>query len=67
MLARLSPPAIITTTLINVSEGTLVQVDKAAAQQMGPGGTGGAPQGSPTGQPGAGEKSKEKSAKKSTK
>jgi len=57
--------SVVVQQLINVSEGTLVQIDKeAAAQQMGPGGPGGPPQGPPAGQPGTGENSKEQSAKK---
>ncbi len=57
--------SVVVQQLINVSEGTLVQVDKEAAQQMGPGGPGGAPQGPPGGQAGAGENKKEQSAQKS--
>jgi membrane fusion protein, multidrug efflux system len=54
--------SVVVQQLINVSEGTLIQVDKdAAAQQMGPGGS---PQGPPAGQPGSGDKGKEHSAKK---
>ncbi len=34
--------SVVVQQLINVSEGTLVQVDKDVAQQMGPGGPGGA-------------------------
>jgi hypothetical protein len=57
--------SVVVQQLINVSEGTLVQVDKeAAAQQMGPGGQGGPPQSSPAGQPGTSENSKKTSAKK---
>ncbi len=57
--------SVVVQQLINVSEGTLIQVDKeAAAQQMVPGGPGGPPQSSPAGQPGTSEKSKEQSAKK---
>ena len=57
--------SVVVQQLINVSEGTLVQVDKeAAAQQMGPGGQGGPPQSSSAGQPGTSEKSKKNSAKK---
>jgi membrane fusion protein (multidrug efflux system) len=60
--------SVVVQQLINVSEGTLVQVDKeAAAQQMGPGGPGGAPQAATSGQPGAGVNKKEQSAKKSKK
>jgi formylmethanofuran dehydrogenase subunit D len=57
--------SVVVQQLINVSEGTLVQVDKeAAAQQMGPGGQGGPPQSFPAGQPGTSENSKKTSAKK---
>ena len=57
--------SVVVQQLINVSEGTLVQVDKEAAQQMGPGGPGGAPQGPPAGKPGGGDNKKEESANKS--
>jgi hypothetical protein len=51
--------------LINVSEGTLVQVDKSeTGQQMGPGGNGGVPGGSPAGQPGNKASKNDRSAKK---
>ncbi|TFH24152.1 MAG: HlyD family efflux transporter periplasmic adaptor subunit [Bacteroidia bacterium] len=57
--------SVVVQQLINVSEGTLVQVDKeAASQQMQPGGPGGGPQANPAVQPGAGENKKEQSAKK---
>jgi membrane fusion protein (multidrug efflux system) len=60
--------SVVVQQLINVSEGTLIQVDKeAAAQQVGPGGPGGPggpAQGPPAGQTGSGENSKEQSAKK---
>jgi len=56
--------SVVVQQLINVSEGTLVQVDKDAAQQMGPRGPGGAAQGPPTGQSGAEKDKKEQSAKK---
>jgi multidrug efflux pump subunit AcrA (membrane-fusion protein) len=57
--------SVVVQQLINVSEGTLVQVDKEAAQQMGPGGPGGAPKGPPGGQAGSEENKKEQSAQKS--
>ena len=57
--------SVVVQQLINVSEGTLVQVDKeAASQQMRPGGPDGGPQALPAGQPGAGENKKEQTAKK---
>jgi hypothetical protein len=56
--------SVVVQQLINVSEGTLVQVDKDAAQQMGQGGPRGAAKAPPNGQPGAEEDKKEQSAKK---
>lgn len=56
--------SVVVQQLINVSEGTLVQVDKNAARQMGPGGPGGGAKTPPAGQDGSEEKTKEKSAKK---
>jgi hypothetical protein len=56
--------SVVVQQLINVSEGTLVQVDKDAAQQMRPGGPDRAARGPSTGQPGTEEDKKELSAKK---
>lgn len=57
--------SVVVQQLINVSEGTLVMVEKPTAQQMGQGKPGGAPQGAPSGKPGTEEDKKEQSAKKS--